>query len=49
MKYLSPSIQVVEVQGDMVQDQIALGAELVEVWHEDDPRSLDPGISRGAI
>ena len=51
MKYFLPSIQVVvvEVQGDIVQDPTALGAEMDEVWDEDNSRPLDPGISRGAI
>ena len=40
---------VVEVQGDIVQDQMALGAGVDEAWDEDNPRSPDPGISRGAI
>ena len=40
---------MVEVQDDIVQDQMALGAGVDEAWYEDDPRPLDPGISRGAI
>ena len=40
---------VVAPQEQIVQDQMALGAEMVEVWREDDPRSLDPDISLDAI
>ena len=35
-------------QQEIAQDQMALGAEMVEVWHEDDPRPLDPDISPDA-
>ena len=45
-----PSIPVVvAVQEQAVQDQMALVAEMAEVWHEDDPRPLDPDISPDAI
>ena len=37
------------LQEEAVQDKMALGAEMAEVWHEDDPRSLDPDISPDAI
>ena len=40
---------VVTFQEQIVQDQMALGAEMAEVWHEDDPRPLDPDISLDAI
>ena len=44
-----PSIPVVMAfQEEIVQDQMALGAEMVEVWYEDDPRSLDRDISLDA-
>ena len=45
-----PSIRVVVAfQEQILQDQMALGAEMAEVWHEDDPRPLDPDISLDAI
>ena len=36
-------------QEQILQDQMALGAEMDEVWHEDDPRSLDPDTCPDAI
>ena len=40
---------VVAFQEQILQDQMALGEEMAEVWHEDDPRPLDPDISPDAI
>ena len=45
-----PNIPVaVAFQEQVVQGQTALGAEMAEVWLEDDPRPLDPDTSPDAI